>query len=277
MSLSTFMGLETALRGLLAQQQEIDVTGHNIANANTAGYSRETANLVATPALPNPPSGLIGTGVTVQSYTRIRDSFIDVQLRAQTMKQGYAQAQQDGLNQVQSALEEPSDTGLSSLLASYWSAWQNVTNAPEDIATRQALAQSAASLADGFNQLASQLNTVVSQTQQQQTVTIGQVNSIGSQIAQLNSAIKTAEMGGSTPNDLLDQRDELIDQLSALGNTTVSQTAGTAGQYGSVDITFGGTALVTDTTASTLTLAGLSSLTSGQLAGMQSVTRRAAT
>jgi len=271
MSLSTFMGLETALRGLLAQQQEIDITGHNIANANTAGYSRQTANLVATPALPNPPSGLIGTGVTVESYSRVRDSFIDVQLRAQTMKQGYAQAQQDGLGQIESSLEEPSDTGLSSLLSSYWSAWQNLTNAPEDVATRQAVAQSAASLANGFNQLASQLNTVVSQTQQQQSITIGQVNSLGSQIAQLNGAIKTAEMGGSTPNDLLDQRDLLIDQLSALGNTTVSQTAGTAGQYGSEDITFGGSTLVTDTTPSTLTLAGLSSLTSGQLAGMQSV------
>ncbi|HZQ82092.1 MAG TPA: flagellar hook-associated protein FlgK [Gaiellaceae bacterium] len=271
MGISTFLGLETTLRGLLAQQQEIDVTGHNIANADTPGYSRETANLVASTPQPVVPSGLLGTGVTVQGYQRVRDNFIDIQLRAQTMKKGYAEAQQNGLNQVEMSLNEPSDTGLSSLLSSYWAAWQNVTNAPEDLASRQALAQSAASLANGFNSLASQFQTVVSQTQQQQTLTVSQINSIGTQIAQLNGAIASAESTGQQPNDLLDQRDLLIDQLSELGNTAVSQTAGTAGQYGSLDITVGGATLVTGTTASSLTLASMTSLTSGQLAGMQSV------
>lgn len=272
MSMSTFTGLQTALRGLLASQQEIDLTGHNIANANTPGYSRQTANLVtATPLVTT--SGLLGTGVTVQGYQRVRDSFIDTQLRAQTMLQGYSQAQQQGLNQVQSVLNEPSDNGLSSLIGAYWAAWQAVTNAPEDVASRQALAQSAQSLANGFNTLANQMTTVVSQTQQQQDNTMGQVNSIGTQIAQLNQAITAAEETGSTPNDLLDKRDLLIDQLSAMGNTTVSTTAGTAGQLGSLDVTFGGAALVTGNTAASpaLTYAGLPSLTSGSLAGMQAV------
>jgi flagellar hook-associated protein 1 FlgK len=273
MALSTFTGLQTALRGLLASQQEIDLTGHNIANAGTPGYSRQVANLVTTPALPNPPSGLLGTGVTVAGYQRVRDNFIDLQLRAQTMLKGYASAQQDGLNQVELSLNEPSDNGLSSLLSAYWAAWQNVTNAPEDVASRQALAQASQSLASGFNTLSTELTTVASQTQQQQQITMGQVNNMGQQIAQLNQAITAAEMTGNTPNDLLDQRDLLIDKLSELGNTTVSVTAGQPGVLGSLDITFGGAALVTGNTAATpaLTFAGLPSLTSGSLAGMQAV------
>ncbi len=273
MGVSTFLGLETALRGILAQQRAIDVTGHNIANASTPGYSRETANLVTTQPYLDTPAGLLGTGVDVQSYQRVRDSYIDLQLRTQTMLKGSYQAQQDGLGQVELTLAEPSDNGLSSLLGKYWSAWQNLTNAPGDMATRQALAQSAASLADGFSSLSSQMSTIVSQTTTQQSLSMDQVNTIGSQIAALNSSIKASNLAGQTPNDLLDRRDALLDQLAQLGNVTPSVSAGVAGTLGSIDVTFGGATLVTDTTAASppLALTDLTSLTSGKLFGMQSV------
>src|SRR3954453_5085361 len=106
---STFLGLETALRGLTADQRSIDTTGHNIANAQTPGYSRQVAELQATPALPMYPKGDLGTGVTGAQYQRIRDPFIDTQLRAQTMRQGFSQVQQSGRNQVEASLAEPSD------------------------------------------------------------------------------------------------------------------------------------------------------------------------
>ena len=267
---STFLGLETALRGLLAQQRAIDTTGHNISNANTPGYSRQVAELVTTPAFSDLGSGQLGTGVDVVQYQRIRDGFIDIQVRAQTMRQGYTQAQQSGLSQVEQALSEPSDTGLGALLGKYWAAWQNVTNAPDDIATRQALAQSAAALADGINALASQLNTIQAQITQNENLTLVQVNSIGSQIASLTGSIEQAMLAGQQPNDLLDKRDLLIDQLSALGNVTVATSAGAPGTLGSVDVTFGGSALVSGAAAVALgALPG--GLTSGQLAGMQAV------
>ena len=270
MAISTFLGLETALRGILAQQRAIDITGHNIANASTPGYSRETATLVTTTPFQDTPSGQLGTGVDVQSYQRVRDQYVDVQLRSQMMLKGSYQAQQDGLNQVELTLNEPTDNGLSSLLSKYWAAWQNVTNAPSDMATRQALVQSAQSLAAGFNSLSSQLTTIATQTTQQQNLTVTQVNSIGTQIAALNGSIKAAELAGQQPNDLLDQRDSMLDTLHTLGNVSFAASAGSAGQQGSIDVTFGGQPLVTDTTASTLTLAGITP-TSGQLAGMQSV------
>ena len=188
MGLSTFMGLETSLRGLLAQQQALNTTSHNIANASTTGYSRQVAVFQASPAYTMPgvttaPAGpgQIGTGVDVASYQRIRDAFLDVQYRAQSMLQGQAQANQDGLQQVQLAFNEPTDSGISSLLANYWGAWQNLSNNPEDMGTRQALAQSAASLADGFQSLSSQLTTLQSQTAQNVTDQINQVNNLGTQ------------------------------------------------------------------------------------------------
>ena len=271
MAISTFMGLETSLRGLLAQQQALDVTSHNIANASTTGYSRQTAVLVASPAYAMPGvstapagAGQLGTGVDVAAYQRIRDSFLDVQYRAQSMLQGQAQANQDGLQQVQLAFnEQPTSTGLSGLLANYWSAWQNLSNNPEDMGTRQALAQSAASLADGFTSLSGQLTTLQSQTAQNVTDTLAQANSFGTQIAQLNLTISKLEVSGDTPNDLLDQRDVLLDKLSALGNVSATACAN-----GSVNVSFGGASLVTAGASSTLAETDLTGLTSGKLQGL---------
>jgi len=270
MGLSTFMGLETSLRGLLAQQQALDTTSHNIANASTTGYSRQVAVFQASPAYTMPgvttaPAGpgQIGTGVDVAGYQRIRDAFLDVQYRAQSMLQGQAQANQDGLQQVQLAFNEPTDSGISSLLSNYWGAWQNLSNNPEDMGTRQALAQSAASLADGFQSLSSQLTTLQSQTAQNVTDQINQVNNLGTQIAQLNLTISKITATGNSPNDLLDQRDLLVDQLSALGNVAV-----TNGVNGSVDISFGGASLVTAGTSATLAESDLTGLSAGKIQGL---------
>ena len=263
------MGLETTLRGILAQQLAIDVTGHNISNANTVGYTRQRAVLSPTdpytvPGTTRPPqAGQLGTGVDVASYQRVRDSFIDIQYRAQAMRQGSATATQDGLSQVEGALREPSDNGLNSLLQRYWSSWQDVSNNPENLATRQSLAQNAASLADGFTSVSSQLSTIKSQTSQSVGFTLDEVNQIGGQVAQLNDAIMKARVTGDQPNDLLDSRDNLLDRLSQLGNVTVTDTT-----LGQVDISIGGASLVTGASSATIAETDLTSLTSGKLSGL---------
>ena len=115
MPIGTFMGLQTALRGILAQQQALDTTGHNIANANTVGFTRQEALLAPTPAYSEPSTtrgaqaGQIGTGVEVTAYRRIRDEFIDTQLHAQTMREGYYGALSDGLTQVEQVVRRVSD------------------------------------------------------------------------------------------------------------------------------------------------------------------------
>lgn len=263
MGLSTFMGLETTLRGLLAQQRALDVTSHNIANANTVGYTRQEAQIAPTKPYFEGGVGFIGTGVDVTSYVRKRDSFIDVQLRAQTMRAGYSEARQDGLDQVELAFHEPSDNGVATLLQKYWSAWQDVANTPEALATRQSLVQSAATLASSVRELSAQLSTVASQTGQNAQLTIAEIDSAGSRVAQLNSSIVAATQAGGVPNDLLDERDTLLDRLAQLGNTSW-----TANADGSVDVVVGGGALVTGQTSSTLVEADFTSLTSGKLAAL---------
>jgi flagellar hook-associated protein 1 FlgK len=270
MGISTFFGLQTALRGILAQQRALDVTSHNIANANTVGFSRQEATLVASPAYSYPSvsgdigPGQIGSGVDVAEYQRVRDLFVDVQLRAQTMRAGTYDALRRGLDQVELALSEPSDTGLNTLLSRFWDAWQDVANAPENLATRQSLLQSAATLADGLRTLDTQLSTLAAQTAQNATMTLDEVNSVGRQILELNVRIANARAVGDQPNDLLDQRDLLVDRLAELGNVTA-----TTGANDAIDVTFGGAALVTGVTSSaTLAETDLTSLTAGKLAGL---------
>jgi flagellar hook-associated protein 1 len=250
-SISTFTGIETALRGLVAQQQALDITGHNISNASTAGYTRQTVSLATSTPLQVGPGLQLGTGVDVTTYARIRDQFIDVQLRAQTMLQGAANATQDGLGQVESVLNEPSDNGVNTLLGQYWSAWQDVANSPEDMATRQALVEAAKSLAGGLNNTSSQLTTIAAQTGQNATLTLAEINSDSADLLSLNKAIFNAVASGNTPNDLLDQRDQLLDKLSTLGSvTSVDKGDGT------LKVTFDGVTLVDGQTNYTLSESG---------------------
>lgn len=262
MGISSFMGIETALRGILAQQQALDITAHNIGNAGTVGYTRQKADLVATQPF-DTGKGLLGTGVDISSYQRVRDSFLDIQVRAQTMRSGYSNARQSALKQVEGALAEPGDNGLNTLLNRYWSSWQDVANAPENTATRQALVQNASSVAAGFSSVATQIGVATTQTGLAVTDTLAQVNSTGDKIAKLNTAIASQKALGNTSNDLLDQRDVLIDQLSKLGNI-----AWTEQPSGAVDVTIGGGALVSGVTAATLVESSLTSLTSGKLAAL---------
>jgi flagellar hook-associated protein 1 FlgK len=260
---STFFGVEIALRGILAQQRALEVTSHNISNANTEGYTRQRTTLVQSTPFDNGTGGLVGSGVDVQGYQRVRDSFIDIQLRAQTMKAGYAEARQDGLTQITGALNEPGETGINTLLSRFFASWQDVANAPEDSATRSALIQNAAGLAGSFRDLSDHIDVVTAQTGVAVTNTVDEINSIGGRIANLNVTIAASREIGHAPNDLLDQRDILLDRLGELTNVSWTETA-----TGIVDVTAGGASLVSGTTANTLAETDFTSLTSGKLAAL---------
>ena len=171
MPISTFFGLQSALSGVLAQQQAIDTTSHNIANANTPGYSRQQAIFAANPAYSiaagewgTSPTHQLGAGVTVESFQRIRDQFLDLQYRAQAMQVGDEETRSQQLDQAQLALAEPSDSGISAQLQKFWDAWSDVSNAPDDVPARQALINQATTLAQSFATVDNQLATVKSQS-----------------------------------------------------------------------------------------------------------------
>ncbi|HTA13502.1 MAG TPA: flagellar hook-associated protein FlgK [Solirubrobacteraceae bacterium] len=233
MPIPTLQGLQTALSGLLAEQQAMDVAGHNIANSNTEGYSRETAVLQTNQPLVIPAlsevtgkGGQLGTGVSVATYTRIRNSYLDAQYRTQNSALSAAGTQSEELQQVQSAFSEPSSSGISSRLSAFWSAWSSLAEAPSSLAAKEGVVSAGNELAVALNQLSSQISTVSSQaTQQYASLTGpgGEVQDDANQIAQLNQQIKLAEEAGQQPNDMLDRRDTLLDKLSALAQVTVTQ------------------------------------------------------
>jgi flagellar hook-associated protein 1 FlgK len=235
MSIPTLQGLQTALSGLLAEQQALDVAGHNIANANTEGYSRQTVVMETNQAIAVPSLSAItgegaqlGTGVTVETYTRIRNAYLDAQYRTQNSALSGAAAQAEALEQAQSAFNEPTSSGIASQLSNFWSAWNNLADAPTSEAAKEGVVAAGQRLASAFNQLSAQLQTISGQVSQQyeaRTGESGEVAQYAHQIAQLNEQIKLSEQAGQPPNDMLDRRDLLLDKLSALANVTVTQQA----------------------------------------------------
>src|SRR5919197_4444723 len=158
MSISTFVGIQTSLRGLLAQQRALDVTSHNIANASTVGYTRQEVSLAATQPLNVTArgmanGGMLGTGVDVQSYRRVRDQFLDLQYRGQNMQLGEQSARSSALQDVELAFAEPGDNGIANALQEFWSSWSDVTNAADSGAARQGVLDKGRTLAQQVNDL----------------------------------------------------------------------------------------------------------------------------
>ncbi|HLL92661.1 MAG TPA: flagellar hook-associated protein FlgK [Solirubrobacteraceae bacterium] len=233
MTVPTLQGLQTALSGLLAEQQALDVTGSNIANANTEGYSRETAVLQPDPPLEIPAlsaltgqGAQLGTGVNVATITRIRNTYLDAQYRTQNSALSSATTQSEELQQAQSAFNEPSSAGIASQLSAFWNSWNSLASSPTSEAAKEGVVSAGQQLANTINALSAQLTTISTQAGEQYTALTGasgEVQDLANQIAQLNGQIKLAEEAGQKPNDMLDRRDLLLDKLSTLAQVTVTE------------------------------------------------------
>jgi flagellar hook-associated protein 1 len=227
---STFMGLETARRGMMAQQSALYTTGQNVANASTPGYSRQRVNYVQTEAYPSigmdreQIPGQMGTGVKAGTIQRIRESFLDVQYRGENNKLGYWQSRSDAMSKLESIMNEPSDSGLASTMDQFWQSLQDLAVDPTNNGARSVVRQRGEAVADTFNYLANSLTSIQKDQKSQVDVTVKEANSILYQINNVNQQIGDVEPHGYLPNDLYDERDRLIDQLSSIMNIKVSYT-----------------------------------------------------
>ena len=245
MSIPTLEGLQIALTGLNAGQETLDVTGQNIANAQTAGYTRETAVLQTSPTLVIPTlsqatgeGATLGTGVDVQTITRIRDSYLDGQYRGANATLANSTTLAETLEQVQSALAEPTSAGISAKFASFWNAWNALANAPTSAAARETVVSAGQQLAGALNTMSRAVTAASNEAAgRYETLTAsgGEVAHDAQQLAELNGQIKLAEQSGiSSPNELLDHRDKLVDELSKLASVSVSEA-----QDGEITLSFG--------------------------------------
>jgi flagellar hook-associated protein 1 len=250
--------LETARRALLAQQYGVSVTGHNIANASTPGYSRQRADFTATP--PSQSShGLLGTGVTVESVSRLRNRFIDQQIRSSNDSLGLASSDNQILSQIEATFNEPSDSSLSAGLNAFFASWQDLSTHPEDAVSRNALMLQGKELTDTFHRLYSQVDTFRNSLRDEFTAKIDRINVLAKEISDLNVDITAATSGGLNPSDMQDLRDTKITELSKLANISVSE-----GSHGAALVSVGGTTIAGNGTSLALRVgAGASATVSG--------------
>lgn len=243
--MSNFLSLEIGKRSIMTHQTALSVTGHNVANANTAGYTRQVANLVTTrpyytPTLTaNSGVGQLGTGVEVATLERIRDSFLDGQIRNENKTLGYWEAIYDTLAKIEVILNEPSENGLRTVMDQFWESWQDLSAHPENESVRAVVVQRGAALADAFNHIHKQLTELREDVNAFVQVKVNEINSIAQQLADLNQQILSITIAGKQPNDLLDKRDLLLDELSKIVSVTVNYD-----QYGMVSVQMGGRPLV---------------------------------
>jgi len=249
--------LTTGASGLLAFQEALSTVSHNIANVNTPGYSRQSANLVTNPAFPT-GSGWVGTGVSVSGIDRSYDSF----LAAQTLSASSSFNQLNtvsGLAGTVSNLFGDTTSGLSATLQKFSRAVQSMASTPSQTASRQALLSQAQSLISTFKNYDSSLGQLAGQVDTQLGTEAATISTLAQNIANLNQKVVAAKsQTQQAPNDLLDQRDQLISQLAThLSVTTLTQGDGTLSVYvGS------GQTLVLGTQAATLT-AGVDKFNTG--------------
>lgn len=228
--MSTFHGLEMAKQALYAQQSALYTTGHNIANANTEGYSRQRVNFETMPAYPsgsrNRPQlpGQIGTGVKTGSIERIRDMFLDNQFRAENSKAGYWEAKSEALSRMENVLNETNDSGLSKSMELFWSSLQDLAVTPENSGARSVVVQNGVAVAETFKHLSGSLKTIQKDIQSQIDGKIKDANSLLREIHAINEQLQKIEPHGYLANDLYDERDRLVDQLSTIVNIQVTYT-----------------------------------------------------
>jgi flagellar hook-associated protein 1 len=229
--------LEIARRSLMAQTSALDTVSHNISNANTTGYSRQRVDLVATDAL-RERYGYIGTGVTVQKITRLRDSFLDQQIRLTNSALGDASVREQLLSQVEASFNEPSDAGLNAMMSQFFTSFEDLSTSPESSASRNAVLQNGLLLTQSFQRLHTTLTGLRSDLIQDMDTKITKINQLTEEISNLDIRVTNAEAVGANANDLNDQLDTKIDELSKLMDIKVSRDSNN-----SVMISVGGTTI----------------------------------
>ncbi len=220
----TFFGVEIARRGLSAQQMAAQVSQNNVANAHTEGYSRQRPVMAATNPyqLPVLSQGQLGSGVEVKEVQRLRDIFLDQQLRANLAEVGFWEGQDNELAKVEALFTEPAENSVNDLLAAFWNSWQELSNNPQEASVRISVTQTAVNLTTRLNYLTTQLNTAQEEITGNLNFKVTKLNELAAQLAEINKSIAKGLVKEN--HALMDQRDLILDQMARLAEIKVSFT-----------------------------------------------------
>lgn len=222
---STFFGLNIAYTGLQAAQVAINTTGHNVANVNSKGYSRQQASVTADQALRTYASyGTAGSGVIVNNIDQIRDSYYDVKYRNNETNYGYYSNMEVYMRQIEDYLNEYTLDGFSESYAAFFECAIQLHEKPDEESIRNDFINKAKSLSDYFNTLSTNLQNVQRDANEEIKNRVDKINTISTSIASLNRQINMLEASHGSANDLRDTRNNLLDELSEMVNITVSES-----------------------------------------------------
>ena len=252
---SSFSGINTALTSLYAQRRGLDITGQNIANANTEGYTRQRVRMQSQTGSLNPgvyaTTTQVGNGVTVSSVERGRNEYLEERGRTEHANSSYLASQKTAYNQIESVLAEPSDTALQARLHDMWDGWNDVANNWQDASTRSSLIERSQTVAISLNDTQASLSNQFTANRNEMDAFTRQVNNLAAGIADMNQQITVANAAGLEANELQDQRDVAIMQLSELVGATTQRK-----DNGSINVYLGNAPLVSDFTTRKVELAG---------------------
>lgn len=242
---STFYGFEIAKTGLFASQLNIDLTAHNIANANTIGYTRQRLNVSSKELISGAVQfrevtrGYSGAGVNINNIEQVRSTFLDAQFRRENSALQQWSTRADGLGYIETLLSNTGKGSLSGSIDTFFSSLHKLTESPESKEYRTNTLQNALQLTDTFNKIYTQLTDKLSDQNTAVKTVSDQINDLARNLAAMNEQIYRSELSGDTAVDLRDQRNLLLDNLSSLGNISYSE-----GSDGKMTVLLGGHTLV---------------------------------
>jgi flagellar hook-associated protein 1 FlgK len=220
----SFFGFNVAISGLYTAQRNLDIINNNVSNINTPGYSRQQAVQTASRPLPMlNGTGMLGTGSEVTGINRIRDEYLDYKYWSENTSYGEWEVKKALLSELEVTFNEPSSSGFSTILDEFFNSLQELSKDPTSDSVRTLVKERGVTLAKYFNSMANHLEQLQVDINDRIEVTVDKINSLGTQIQQLNKQIYRSELDGNTANSLRDQRTLLIDELSKLINIDASE------------------------------------------------------
>ena len=228
MSSSALMSI--GMRAMFANYSSMQTTGHNIANAQTPGYSRQTVEL-QTSGGQQTGAGFFGKGVDVVTVQRANDAFLNTQAQAASSMSAMDEARSSNLQQLETVFP-PGDSGVGAAVGTFMNSYVDLANSPADSSARQVILSNAAEVADRFATAGAQLDRLQSGVTSDLRNSVAQVNQMAGQVAKLNGDIAGLRGSSQSPNDLLDQRDQLVKQIGNLVKvSTITANDGTMGVF----------------------------------------------
>jgi len=239
--MSLFEGLGVATRGLAAAQLGINVSGQNVTNANTDGYSRKRIEQSAEWRRDG-SFGQMGFGVEVYAINRVRDQFIDRLVNQEQTRFGYFSVKDTAYNRIENVFQEPKDHALSQLLKDFWNNWMDVANNPSNAGARQTLRSTTESMATQFNYIATQLREYKDTINGEIEARVNRINELTAGIHNCNAIITSSENLANKANDTRDKRDFMLEELAKLTDVDYFEE-----DNGAIIVTSNGNMLVSST------------------------------